>query len=225
MDIIPGSNVDIVLDFDWWKEKIDVRRATVYDLNDKRMVLSQTAPPTARYNIGKKVKITYLLMEKDGWVRYGINGRLIENAMDYRLSGHQTVQAIIITPEPGREFFNLRLFYRLEPPLDCGLALFLKKEKMNILNISLGGSQFTHSKDYPIMPRNRLKLILQIDKQRYDIEAQALRVSSVSGRMGEKLEAIAVQFLNPDKKVQELLSIKIKDIERKIRYKESYAED
>jgi hypothetical protein len=225
MDIIPGSNVDIVLDFDWSREKIDVRRATVYDLNDERIVLSQTAPPTARYNIGKKVKITYLLMEKDGWVRYSINGRLIDIIMDYRLSGSETVQAIVIILEPGHEFFNLRLFYRLEPPLNCGLVLFLKEEKVNILNISLGGAKFTHSKDYPIMPKNRIKLILQIDKQRYDIEAQALRVSSVSGRMGEKLEAVAVQFLNLGKQTQDLLSIKIKDVERKMRYKEAYAED
>ncbi|HDH97645.1 MAG TPA: hypothetical protein ENF70_00730 [Deltaproteobacteria bacterium] len=75
------------------------------------------------------------------------------------------------------------------------------------------------------MPKNRLKLILQIDKQHYYIEAQALRVSPVSGRMGKKLEAVAVQFLNLDKKIQELLSIKIRAIERKIRYKEAYAED
>jgi len=225
MDIIPGSNVDIVLDFDWLNEKIDVRRATVYELNDKRIVISQTAPPTGRYNIGKKVKITYLLFEKDVWVRYGINGRLIRIVNNYRLSGYETVQAIEIIPEPGREFFNLRLFYRLEPPLDCGLTLFLKKERMNILNISLGGVKFTHSKDYPIQPKSRLNLILRIDEQNYDVEARTMRISSVSGRMGEKLEAAAVKFLNLDKKIQELLSFKIREIERKMRYKEAYAED
>lgn len=75
------------------------------------------------------------------------------------------------------------------------------------------------------MPKNRLKLILQIDKQRYDIEAQALRVSPVSGRMEGNLEAVAVQFLNQDRKIQDLLSIKIKGVERKMRYKEAYAED
>jgi hypothetical protein len=42
MDIILGSNVDIVLDFDWLR--------------------------------GKKVKITYLLMEKYSWIRYSIRG-------------------------------------------------------------------------------------------------------------------------------------------------------
>jgi len=225
MDIIPGSKVDIVLDFDWLNEKIDVRRAVVYDLNDKRIVTSQTAPPAGSYNVGKKVKITYLLMGKDGWVRYGINGRLIRIVPDYRLSGSETAQAIEIIPEPGREFFNLRLFYRLQPPLDCGLALFLKKEKMNILNISLGGVKFTHSKDYPIVPKSRLNLTLQIDEQNYDIEAEAMRVSSVSGRMRRELEAVAVKFLNLDKKTQDLLSIKIKEVERKMLYKEAYAED
>jgi len=225
MDIIPGSNVDIVLDFDWLKEKIDVRRATVYDLNNERIVVSQTVPPTARYNIGKRVKVTYLVMEKGDWVRYGIDGRLIEIVMDYRMSGSGTVQAMVIIPEPGHEPFNLRLFYRLEPPLDCGLSLFLKEEKVNIVNISLGGAKFTHSKDYPVMPRERLKLTLQIDAQRYNIGAQSLRISSISGRMAKKLEAVAVQFLNLDRKIQDLLSTKIREIERKMRYKEVYAED
>ncbi|NIA09027.1 MAG: hypothetical protein GWP10_04515, partial [Nitrospiraceae bacterium] len=225
MDIIPGSNVEIIFDFDGMKEKIDVRRATVYEVNNEKIVVSQTTPPTARYNIGKKIKISYLIMEKGGWVRYGIDGRVIDLLMDYRLSGSKTVQALVITPQPGHEPFNLRLSYRLEPLLNCGLALFLKKEKVNILNISLGGVKFTHSKICAIRPKERLKLTLQIDKQSYDIEAQSLRVSSVSGRMAKKLEAVAVRFLNPDRKIQDLLSTKIREIERKIRYKETYAGD
>ncbi len=225
MDIIPGSNVDIVLDFDWLKEKIDVRRATVYDLNNERIVVSQTVSPIASYNIGEKVKVTYLTMEKGGWVRYGVDGKLTDIVTDYRLSGSGTVQAIVIVPEPRHEPFNLRLFYRLEPPLDCGLALFFKEEKVNILNISLGGAKFTHSKDYSVIPKERLRLTLQIDAQAYNIDAQSLRISSISGRMVKKLEAVSVQFLNLDRKIQDILSSKIREIERKMRYKEAYAED
>jgi hypothetical protein len=43
--------------------------------------------------------------------------------------------------------------------------------------------------------------------------------------MGKKLEAVALKFLNLDKKIQDLLSIKIRGVERKMRYKEAYAED
>ncbi len=225
MEIVPGSNLDIVFEFDWIRERVDVRRATVYDINNERIVISQTTPPAASYNIGKKVKITYLVREGDGWVRYGTDGRLIEIVRDYRLSGSKTVQAIVIIPKPGYEPFNLRLSYRLEPPLDCGLALFLRREKVNIVNISLGGAKFTHSKDHPVMPKERLKLSLQIDGQAYNIEAQSMRVSSISGRMAKRLESVAIQFLHLDRKIENLLSAKIREIERKMRYKEIYGGD
>jgi hypothetical protein len=73
--------------------------------------------------------------------------------------------------------------------------------------------------------KEKLKLTLEMDKQSHNIEAQSLRVSSISGRMAENLESVAVQFLNLDKKVQNLLSVKIREIERKIRYRETYAGD
>ena len=107
MEISPGSNVDIVLDFDWSEETIDVRRATVYDLDDEKIILSQTSPPIATYNIGKRVKVTYRVREKDGLARYCITGRLAEIVRDYKLSGSETEQALVIIQESGHERFNL----------------------------------------------------------------------------------------------------------------------
>jgi len=224
MEISPGSNVDIVLDFDWSEETIDVRRATVYDLDDEKIILSQTSPPIATYNIGKRVKVTYLVREKDGLARYCITGRLAEIVRDYKLSGSETEQALVIIQESGHERFNLRLFYRLEPPTDSGLALFLRKEEVNILDISIGGAKFTHRKNHPVKHKEILKLILQVDEENFDIEAQVVWILPVSGRMARKLESVAVQFLNLDRNMKDLLSRKIRDIEREMRYRELYAE-
>jgi len=224
MRISPGSNVDIVVDFDWSEETIDVRNATVYDLDDQRIILSQTSPPIATYDIGKRVKVAYLVMEKDGPARYCVTARLAQIVRDYKLSGSETVEAIVLIQESGHERFNLRLFYRLEPPTDSGIALFLRKEKVNIFDISIGGAKFTHSKDHTINPKEMLELILQVDEESFDIEAQVVKILPVGGRMAKKLESVAVQFLNLDMNMKDLLSKKIRDIEREMRYREIYAE-
>lgn len=224
MNISPGSKVDIVLDFDWSKETIDVRSATVYDLDDQRIIVSQTSPPIATYDIGRRVKVAYLVMEKDGPARYCVTARLAEIVRDYRLSGSETAEAIVLIQESGHERFNLRLFYRLEPPTDSGIALFLHKEKVKILDISIGGARFTHRKDQPVKPEEILKLILQVDEESFDIEAQVVRIFPVSGRMAKKLESVSVQFLNLDMNMKDLLSKKIRDIEREMRYREVYAD-
>ena len=43
--------------------------------------------------------------------------------------------------------------------------------------------------------------------------------------MAKKLESVAVQFLNLDREMIELLSKKIRDAEREMRYRKIYPED
>jgi hypothetical protein len=224
MNISPGSKVDIVLDFDLSKETIDVRSATVYDLNDQRIILSQTSPPIATHNIGRRVKLTYLIREKDDLARYCITGRLAEIVKDYKLSESETAQALVMIQEGRPERFNIRLFYRLEPRTDSGIILFLNKEKVNIVDISIGGAKFTCRKHHPIKPKEILKLILQIDEQSFHIQAQVVKLWPVRGRMAKKLESVAVEFLNLDRNMKDLLSKKIRDIEREMRYRQLYAD-
>lgn len=222
MDVIAGSKVDIVLDIDWSEERIDVRRAIVYDVDDKSIILSQTSPPIASNNIGNNVKVTYLVTEKDGLARHGITARVAEIATDYRLASSETVEAVVLTPEPRDERFNLRLFYRLEPPTDSGIELFLNEEKVNIFDISIGGAKFTHSRDRAVEPKGIVKLTLKMDELEIGVEAQVVRTLLVSGRMAKKLEGVAVQFLNLDTKMKDALSKKIRDIERELLYKETH---
>jgi hypothetical protein len=224
MNMSPGSNVDIVVDFDWSEETIDVRSATVYDIDDQRIILSQTSPPITTYDIGKRVKVAYAVKEKDGPARYCVTARVAEIVMDYQLSGSETTQALVVMQEGGHERFNLRLFYRLEPPSDSGMVIFLNEEKVNIVDISIGGAKFTHRKDQPVKTKEILELILQLGEESFDVEAQVVRVLPVSGRMAKKLESVSVQFLNLDMNMKDLLSKKIRDIEREMRYRETYVD-
>jgi hypothetical protein len=225
MNISPGSSVAIVIDFDWLKETIDLRRATVYDLDDQRIVVSQTSPPIATFDIGKKVKVTYLVREKDGPARYSFTGRLAEIVKGYQLSRSEAEEAVVIVPEGSDESFNLRSFYRLKPPSDSGMALLLNEEKVNIVDISIGGVKFTHRRDHPVKQKEILKLILQIDEHAFAVDAQVMRILPVRGRMEKTLKSVAVQFLNLDMNMTDLLFKKIRDIERGMRYREIYADD
>jgi c-di-GMP-binding flagellar brake protein YcgR len=223
MRIGPGSNVEIVVDFDWSRETIDVRRSTVYDIDEDKIILSQTLPPIAKHDVGKRVKVAYIVTEKDGQARYAINASLKEIIKGYRLSGSETTQAVILVAEPGEERFNLRRYYRLEPPPDSGINLFRNGEEVAILDISVGGAKFSHSKNRPLKPKQMVKLKLGVDDKGYDVEAEVIRSVPVIGRMATVLETVAVQFLNLERNMKELFTKKILNIERDMRYKEIYA--
>lgn len=222
MRIGPGSNVEIVIDFDWFQETIDIRRATVYDVQDEKIILSQTSPPIASYNIGKRVKLTYILKERQGAARYAVNGSLQEIVKEYRLSGSETAEAIVVVAEPGEERFNLRRHYRLEPPADSGITLCLDGEQVSLLDISVGGARFNYRTDRRLGPGEKIKLELRMENQRYEVLAEVVRTMPLSGRMAGKLETAAVQFLDLDENIKEILSKKIRDIERELRYKERF---
>ena len=53
MNIGPGSNVEFILEMDVLKEKIDVRRAIVHDVQGDRYILSQTTPPVRSSDVGR----------------------------------------------------------------------------------------------------------------------------------------------------------------------------
>ncbi|MBW2036578.1 MAG: PilZ domain-containing protein [Deltaproteobacteria bacterium] len=224
MDIAPGLNVDVIVDLSWLKETIDVRRATVYDVVGERIVLSQTSPPISKRYLGNRVIITLVRQEREGPVRYGVTAVPTEIIKDYRLSRSQTTQAIVMIRQPGLERFNLRMFYRVDLPSDSNMAIRLKREKVNIIDISIGGAKFTYKKMHSLKPGEIIRLDLEIEEKSFDVEARVVRILPVMGRMSRELETIAVQFLGLDRKIKDLLSRKIRYIERETRYREMFPE-
>ena len=219
VDAKPGLNVNIVITVDIQKEATDVRGAIIYDINGADVILSQTNPPFTRgRHIGKDVSVTYLIRENNDVARYGFEGKVVDIIKEYSLSSSNTVPAIRVKRYTGFKQYDLRMHYRVRPKLnDVSIALYLENEKVNLLDISIGGALFCHKSNRPIEPGKIGKIILSIDGQRFQIDVRNLAAwfPSDAGRQSD-LQYVRVQFLNMDKACNHLLNVKLLAIQREI---------
>ncbi|GAI91009.1 unnamed protein product [marine sediment metagenome] len=221
--IRPGLSADIVVNIDFSKEVVDIRSALIYDVIEKQIILSQTNPPITKYHMGDKIAVTYLVKEEEEPVRYGFYGKVTEFINDYELGSSNTVSAIVMERETEPVEFNLRMHFRIEPREDSGVALFIGGKAVNIIDISISGIQITHLRDHPIEPGKRVKGILNLDGEKFNIEAKVIRVwQPYDFRRMKDREFVAMQFLNMNKKLEDVLGRKIRTIERERRFNEMF---
>jgi hypothetical protein len=151
MDIHPGSSVDLILNLDSLKEETrSVRRATVYDVEGDQYILSQTTPAIRKSDLGKSVNITSLIRRGDQRVRCGFFGKLVDIIIDYQLNSHKTVLALTVLRTSPIETYNLRLHYRVIPGKEWSKRIEVDSMPINLIDISLGGTLFSHSNENPI---------------------------------------------------------------------------
>jgi len=81
---------------------------------------------------------------------------------DYTISSGQTAEALVIKKLNDLEPIDFRMYFRVSPPSETDLRLFLKEEKVNLLDISIGGAKFICSKNYFFRPRDPVKFKLLI---------------------------------------------------------------
>ncbi len=217
VEIRPGMNVNIIAHVDINEEKTDVINAIVYDVDDVRIILSQTTPPLPEFYIGKEITVTYLARKEDELSRIGFTGEIIKVLNDYQLYSSQTVQAISVLRQGGFKAYDLRMHYRVKPKWDSGVDIYLEGEKVNIIDISMGGARICHVKKNPIKTGTAIAISLSIDRQKFVMEATALDVwyPHESDRKTD-LEYITVQFQKLDKQCSHLLSGKLLAIQREL---------
>jgi hypothetical protein len=66
------------------------------------------------------------------------------------------------------------MFYRLEPPGNCGIDIFVNGNKVNILDVSIGGASFSHNKVYPFRVNDEVKIILVVGERAYQTESRVV---------------------------------------------------
>lgn len=219
----PGSTSDIIVDVDFSQERIDVRRAFIYDIIGKRVILSQPSPPLASRYIGSKVAVTYLIKSGDDAARYGFYGQIVEFISEYELSSSDTVPAIVVDQKTDIEEFNVRMHFRIKPGIDSGIELSVLGSTVNIIDISIGGAKISFSKNPGIEPRKTVEGTIRIDEKVLSYQAKVLRIWDTYGTQKDvNLKYAAMQFFDMDKQLDNLLGKKIGQIEREQRYKEMY---
>jgi len=223
MDIRPGLNINIIVSIDHMREIVDVKNSMVHDVKGQQMIVAQTDPPISRMKLGKEMFITFLEKEQGSSARYGFIAKIVDIIKDYELKSSKKVQAIIMKRLGEAEQYNLRMFYRLEPPSDCGIEISMEGKKVNLLDISIGGAKFSHEKIHPFKPNETVKMTIDVAGKRQDVEAMVLRVwEPESEKIRKSIALASVQFLDLEAQLKNALARKIRDIERDMRYKEVY---
>jgi hypothetical protein len=221
MEIKPGMTVNIIINIDYRKEVVETKNSIVHDVIGNKIIIAQTDPPISRTNTNKDVFATYLEKEGGKTARYGFPAKIIEFIKEYELAAQQKAQAVVLLREGLREPYNLRMFYRLEPPSNCGIDIFVNGNKVSILDVSIGGASFSHNKIYPFKMNEEIKIILVIGEIASQIEAKVVRAwEPENEKVKKSLEFVSIQFLDMKGHIKNELGRKIRDIERGLRYKE-----
>jgi len=216
-DINPGMSVNIVAAVDVDKEIAEVRNAIVYDIDGARLVLSQTNPPFTKYHIDRDISVTYIVKGKDVVSRIGFSAKLVGILNDYSLYGSNVVEALTVLRKSGLKKYDLRMHYRIRPKSDSGIHIYIGDERVSLIDISMGGARFCHSKDHRIESRTMINIILELDAKKFNLEAKTVNVwyPSEAGRRVD-LEYVSVQFMKLDKNCSHILGGKILAIQREL---------
>ena len=134
---------------------------------------------------------------------------------DYELASSKTVSAFVVERISNPNKSNVRMSFRVGPREDSGMCLSIEEEKMNIIDISIGGAKVTHFGEKSLKYGEKVKGILSLDEEDFDIEAKILWVWQPDRlQKSAILEFATMQFLNMGNNVKNVLSRKIRKIER-----------
>ncbi len=216
--IKPGLNVNIIFTQDLDKEIVDVRASVIYDVIGKDITLSQTSPPCMQRHIGKYISVTYLIREKEKTTRHGFEGKVVNVIKEYNLSSSNVVSAILVKRYSGINVFDLRMFFRVRTKSDdTSLSLDVATQKVNILDISMGGVMFCRKSDHLTEAGKIQKVSLFVGGQSFEMDGKTIRAWFPSNAgMQSDLEYVRLQFLDMDKQCGRLLSEKLFAIQREI---------
>jgi len=221
--IKPGLNIKIILPYLNGDDSFDMRGSIIYDVMDREIIIAQTEPEITENKIGEHVTVTFVVKEKTGKTRFRILAQIKEFIKSYKLTSHGKTHAIRLVKITNPEIYNLRTFYRIELPHRTDLEMYIFNNKVNIIDISLGGVRISHNADFSFQEGDIIKVILLIDKKPYELNAQVLRTWYPSDyRFHHSLQYMALEFLGMTMKVQNIFSRKLIEIQRHIRYKELF---
>jgi hypothetical protein len=220
MDIGPGYSVDLILQLDLLKDKIDVRRAIIYDVEGDEYILSQTTPPVRPSDMGKIASVTRLIPKGGQRLRWGFTGTLIDIIRNYRLGSSLEVLALCVRKTSPLETHNLRMHYRVRPSASWSARIEVDLMPVNLIDISLGGVLFSHGSGKIFEPGRLVQVTYTgPDRKQQVIRSVVKRAWAAEEARRPGLEFVAVQFIQLDKELERELGREIMELQRASLYK------
>jgi hypothetical protein len=220
----PGLSIRLVVRTDLIREIHDIRTSIIHDYKGKRLIIAQPDPALSAIRLNKTITISFLNIEQGKPVRYGFQARIIEILKEYQLSSSQTAPAIVLQQETIPEHYNLRMFFRIQPPSNCGVEISIFGQPIGIINISIGGALISATRsqhtEFNFEIGKTINLTLTLDDQQFDLKAQIKRISYPDNqRWGHELIFIALQFEKRTQEFDRILGGKLLDIQRELHSK------
>jgi hypothetical protein len=189
-------------------------KSMIYDVINRRIIIAQTTPPLTQYNLNWEISLTFLV-NKDGQpVRYGVQAKVTDFITNYKLASSD-VTAVGLEQKTRLHTYDLRLDYRVRPPADSNISIEQKGQRLNIIDISAGGFQFSYrGKDAPKV-KEELKITLIIDESFFKISAKVLRLTTNVSN-DPNLHYVGAKFTGGSRDYERYLMRKILEIQRKL---------
>ena len=210
-----GERLDIVLENEIHQSNAHYLKAALYDVEKDMLTISQTSPALGRHFLNRRLRVTYLVRVENRVLRFGFAGRLVDLISDYAIASGKTVEALRIKKEGQAEPADFRMYFRVKPPSASDVCLFWEEEKVNLLDISIGGAKFSYPKSYRFQTGETVSFRLLIDKAVFDVEARVRTVREPQADAANKhIQFVSVEFHHGDPKMEATLGKAIMDIER-----------
>lgn len=186
----------------------------IYDVSNRRIIIAQTTPPLTKHNLNREVSLTFLVRKEGQPVRYGVQAKVTDFIADYKLSSSE-VTAVGLEQRTRLDTYNLRLDFRVRPPADSNLSIEWKERRLNIIDISVGGFQFSHRGDDLPDIYEEFKIALIIDEYFLELAAKVLRITK-SVSHDPDLHYVGAKFVGRSRDYERYLMRKILEIQRKL---------
>lgn len=216
-ELKPGTPLDIVFENEINRPSAHYMKAVVYDSDKHFLITSQTSPALGARFLNRRILTTYLVATENRVLRFGFPGVLALIRNDYAIASGSIVEALLIKPLAEPEPTDFRMYFRVRPPSSTDLSLFLEEQKVNLLDISIGGAKFTFPRRYIFHAAETIKLKLIISGAIFHVDASVRSVrDSFAGAAARNLQHVSVEFLPADKKMEATLGKAIMEIERNL---------
>jgi c-di-GMP-binding flagellar brake protein YcgR len=150
-------------------------------------------------------------------MRFGFPAQLIGLMSDYTMSAGHTVEALLAKKTGDAEPTDFRMYFRVKPPSNTDLCLFMEDHKVSLLDISIGGAKFIFPKRHFFRPGGVIQVKLLIGLNSFNVEALVRNVHEADIDANNKnLQYVSVRFHYTDKDTETSLGKAIMEIERSL---------
>jgi len=216
-DLKVGTRVNIVFENEIMKSGAHYMKALVYDIEENKVIVSQTSPALNRRFLDRAVVVSFLAEIDNRYLRFGFPSKLIDLVGDYKIASGQNVEALILQKYKEAELVDFRMYFRVTPRMQSDICLIYKEKKVNLIDISLGGARFTCSLEHSLRAAEKIKFKLLIGTRVFDLDTIVREVwvpYNVSANIN--LQHVSVEFEYDDKQLETLLGKAIMEIERRL---------